>query len=99
MTAPNWRGLSVVLNDRAAIYAEEFPAAIAAAGSSMVQSFTHEEAQALLFTFAGAWPVLGRDADNPSTRYVYVTIGDLVCRFRGVELEPGAIVVDEVTNI
>ncbi len=99
VTAPNWRGLSVVLNDRAAIYAEEFPAVLAAAGPALVQFFTHEEAQSLLFTFAGAWPVLGRDADDPSTRFAFVTIGDLVCRFRGIELAPGAIVVDDVMSL
>jgi hypothetical protein len=58
----------------------------------MAEAFTHEEAQGLLFTFAGAWPALGRDAEDPSTRFVYMTIGELVCRFRGIELAPGAIV-------
>ncbi len=62
----------------------------------MVEAFTHEEAQGLLFTFAGAWPALGRDDKDPSTRFVYTTIGELVCRFRGIELAPGAIVVDDV---
>ena len=99
VTAPEWRALSVVLNDRAAIYAEEFPAVLAAAGPAVFELFTHEEAQSLLFTFAGAWPALGRDADDPSTRFVYRTIGDQVCRFRGIELAPGAIVVDDVTSL
>ena len=45
----------------------------------MVEAFTHEEAQGLLFAFAGAWPALGRDAEDPSTRFVYMTIGELVC--------------------
>jgi hypothetical protein len=49
---PDWRALSVVLNDRAAIYAEEFPAVLAD-----------------------------------------------VCRFRGIELAPGAIVVDDVARL
>lgn len=48
---------------------------------------------------AGAWPVLGRDADDSSTRFVYLTIGDLVCRFRGIELARGAIVDDDVTSL
>ncbi len=99
VAALDWRALSVVLNDRAAIYAEEFPAVLAALGHAVVESFTHEEAQALLYTFAGAWPVLGRDAGDLSTRFVYLTIGDLVCRFRGVELAAGAIVVDDVTSL
>ncbi len=72
---------------------------LAAAGPAVVQSFTHEKAQGLLFTFAGAWPVLGRDADDPSTRFAFVTIGDLFCRFRGIELAPGAIVVDDVMSL
>lgn len=96
MFPPDWRALSVVLNDRAAIYAEEFPAVLADEGLAMVEAFTHEEAQGVLFTFAGAWPALGRDANDPSARFVYLTIGDLVCRFRAIELAPGAIVVDDV---
>ncbi len=65
----------------------------------MVEAFTHEEAQVLLFTFAGAWPALGRDATDPSTRFLYMTIFELVCRFRGIELAPGAIVVDDVVRL
>jgi hypothetical protein len=65
----------------------------------MVEEFTHEEAQGLLFTFAGAWPALGRDAEDPSTRFVYMTIGELVCRFRGIELAPGAVVIDDVALV
>jgi hypothetical protein len=96
---PDWRALSVVLNDRAAIYAEEFPGVLADVGPAMVEAFTRQEAQGLLFTFAGAWPALGRDAKDPSTRFVYVTIGELVCRFRGIELAPGAFVVDDVARL
>ena len=99
VSPPDWRALSVVLNDRAAIYAEEFPAVLADVGPAMVEAFTHEDAQGLLFTFAGAWPALGRDAKDPSTRFVYMTIGELVCRFRGIELAPGAIVVDDVARL
>ena len=98
MAAPDWRALSVVLNDRAAIYAEEFPSALAARGHAIVESFSHEEAQDM-FTFTGAWPVLGRDANDPSTRFVYLPLGDLVCRFRGIELAPRAIVVDDVATL
>jgi hypothetical protein len=43
--------------------------------------------------------VLGRDASKPSTRFVYLADGALVCRFRGVELAPGAIVVDDVVSV
>ncbi len=96
---PDWRALSVVLNDRAAIYAEQFPAVLADAGPAVVKAFTHDEAQSVLFTFAGAWPALGRDIEDPSTRFVYLTIGELVCRFRGIELAPGAIVVDDVARL
>lgn len=88
-----------MLNDRAAIYAEHFPASLAEVGPAMVAFFTHEEAQNLLFTFAGAWPGLGRDAADPTIRFVYLAFGDLVCRFRGVELAPGAIVIDDVTRL
>jgi hypothetical protein len=96
---PDWQSLRVIVNDRAAIYAEAFPGQLAAAGTRAVGWFTHDEAHDLLYTFAGAWPVLGRDADDPSTRFVYLSNGDLVCRFRGVELAPGAIVVDDVTSL
>lgn len=96
---PDWRSLRVVLNDRAAIYAEQFPQALAAVGSAMLEYFDHDEAQDLLFTFAGAWPGLGRDDAVPTTRFVYRAFGDVVCRFRGVELAPGAIVVDDVTRL
>lgn len=99
MPAPDWRALRLVLNDRAAIYAEEFLAALAAVGPELVEAFTHDEAQGLLYTFAGAWPVLGHDASDPSRRFVYRTIGDLVCRFRGIELAPDAIVIDDVTSL
>ncbi|MEX0666935.1 MAG: hypothetical protein WD313_01245, partial [Acidimicrobiia bacterium] len=36
---PDWRALSVVLNDRAAIYAEQFPAVLADAGPAVVKAF------------------------------------------------------------
>ena len=45
VSPPDWRALSVVLNDRAAIYAEEFPAVLAGVGPAMVEAFIHEEAQ------------------------------------------------------
>lgn len=99
MPAPDWRALRLVLNDRAAIYAEEFPAALAAVGPEVVESFTHDEAQGLLYTFAGAWPVFGQDASDPSSRFVYRTIGDLVCRFRGIELAADAIVIDDIASL
>jgi hypothetical protein len=44
---PDRRALSVVLNDRAAICAEAFPAALAGVGRSMVEAFTHAGAQSL----------------------------------------------------
>jgi hypothetical protein len=99
VSPPDWRALSVVLDDRAAIYAEEFSAVLAGVGPAMVEAFTHEEVQGLLFTFAGASLALGRDAKDPSTRFVYLTIGEPVCRFRGIELAPGAIVVDDVARL
>ena len=88
-----------MVNDRAAIYAEAFPGLLATAGPEVVAWFTHDEAQGVLYTFAGAWPVLGRDAGNSMTRFLYLTAGEVVCRFRGVELAPGAIVVDDVETI
>ena len=99
VTAPDWRVLRVIVNDRAAIYAEDFPGRLAAAGQEAVEWFTHDEAHGLLYTFAGAWPVLGRDDSAPSTRYVYLSNGVLVCRFRGVELAPQAIVVDDAVRL
>ncbi len=99
MVAPDWRSLRVVLNDRAAIFVEDFPSAVTAVGAEMVESFTHEEVQGLPFTFAGAWPVLGHDAGDSSTRFVHLSIDELVCRFRGVELAPGAIVIDDVASL
>ena len=99
MPAPDWRALRLVLNDRAAIFAEEFPATLTAVGPELVELFTHDEAQGLLYTFAGAWPVLGHDSSDPSSRFVYRTIGDLVCRFRGIELAPDAIVIDDVASL
>lgn len=98
MAAPDWLALRVVINDRAAIFAEYFPAAFTGLEPDVVERFGHEDAQNLLYTFAGAWPVLGRDAGDPATRFVYVSIADQVCRFRGVELAPGAIVVDDVVG-
>lgn len=97
MASPSWRVLRVEVNDRAAIFAEAFPGVLAAAGAEAL--FTHEQAQRTLFAFAGAWSSLGRDADDSSTRYLYMAVGMTVCRFRGVELAPGAIVVDDIAPL
>lgn len=99
MAAPNWRALHVVLNGRAAIFAERFPLLVEATTGSTAERFTHEVALDVLSTFAGAWPTLGRDPDTQSTRYLYSTLGSDVLRFRGVELAPGAIVVDDVVSL
>lgn len=99
MVAPDWPSLHVILNDRAAIFAEHFPSAVTNVGAEMVELLTHEEAQGLLFTFAGAWPILGREDGESTTRFVYLSIGQQVCRFRGVELAPGAIVIDDVESL
>ena len=98
MATPDWQALRVVLNERAAIFAEHFPASLTSLGPEIVSRFTHEQAQGLLYTFAGAWPVLGRDGSDPSVRYVFEAFGDQVFRFRGIELAPGAIVVDDVAS-
>lgn len=66
------------------------------AGEPVVAWFSHDQAHDLLFTFAGAWPSLGRDREDPSVRYVFLSNGEFACRFRGVELTSGAIVIDEV---
>ncbi len=99
MTAPDWQALRVVLNDRAAIFAESFPGTLTELGPEAVEHFTHQEAQGVLYTFAGAWPTLGRDPSDSARRFVYVAIGDLAYRLRGVELAPGAIVVDDVASL
>lgn len=99
MTEPDWPFLRVVVNDRAAIYAEHFPGRLIAAGEATITWFSHDEAHLLLYTFAGAWPGLGRDSENESVRYVYRSDGNLVCRFRGLELAPGAIVIDDVVSL
>lgn len=100
MVTPNWQTLRVEVNDRAAIYAEAFPKRVSDAGPELVAWFTHDQAQGVLYTFAGAWPALGRDATDPtSTPFLYLIAGEVVCRFRGVELAPGAIVVDDMTTI
>lgn len=65
MPAPDWRALRLVLDDRAVIVAEEFPATLTAVGSDLVETFSHDEAQGLLYTFAWARPVLGHDASDP----------------------------------
>lgn len=99
MTAPDWQALCVVLNDRAAIFAESFPGALTELGPATVERFTHQEAQGVLYTFAGAWPTLGRDASDAATRFVYLAIGSLAYRLRGVELAAGAIVVDDIVSL
>lgn len=99
MAAPDWRSLRVEVNDRAAIFAQAFPGVLAAAGPAVVEWFTHDEALGVLFTFAGAWPILGRDPAGPTTRFLYLVADGTVCRFRGVELAPGAIVVDDVAPL
>lgn len=96
MTGPDWPSLRVVVNERAAIYAEQFPGRLMDAGEDATRWFSHDEAHHLLYTFAGAWPGLGRDSENESIRYVYRSDGEIVCRFRGLELAPGAIVVDDI---
>ena len=99
MTEPDWAKLRVVVNNRAAIYAEHFPGRLIAAGEDAIRWFSHDEAHLLLYTFAGAWPGLGRDSDNESTRYMYRSDGEIVCRFRDMELAPGAIVIDDVVSL
>ncbi len=42
---------------------------------------------------------LGRDAGDPATLYLYLAAGMTVCRFRGVELAPEAIVVDGIAAV
>ena len=90
--------MRIAVNDRVAIYAEEFPGALSELAPGVGEWFTHDEAHEVLYTFAGAWPVLGRDTGEPSTRYVYRVLGGSVCEFRGVELAPGTIVVDDVLS-
>ena len=89
----------VSVNTRAAIFDEHFPAEIIAAGDDVTTWFSHDEAHHVLYTFAGAWPGLGRDHDDDSTRYLYRSNGEIVCRFRGVQLTPNAIVVDGIVAL
>lgn len=96
MIAPDWQSLRVVLNERAAIYAEHFPGLLGAGATEVAERFTHDVALDLLYTFAGAWPTLGRDVGDQATRFVYLVVGGEICRFRGIELAPGAIVVDDI---
>jgi hypothetical protein len=99
VSPPNWGLLLVTVNDRAAIFSEEFPARIAAAGSDVGLWFSHAQAHDLLYTFAGAWPTLGRDPYDPAVRYVHLSDGEFVCRFRAIELRSSAIVVDDVFRL
>ena len=99
MSLPDWQALRVSVNDRAAIYSESFAGQLTKAGQVAIDWFTHEQARELLYTFAGAWPTLGRDSQDPRTRYVYLGTGDSVYRFRAIELAPGAIVVDDISAV
>ena len=99
MTAPDWKLLLVSVNDRTAIFSEDFPAKIAGGGDEVQRRFSHDEAHEVLYTVAGAWPTLGRNHADANTRYLYRSSGGLVCRFRAVELRPGALVVDDVTRL
>lgn len=89
----------MAVNARAAIFDEHFPAEILAAGDDVIAWFSHDEAHHVLYTFAGAWPGLGRDREDDSTRYLYRSNGKIVCRFRGVQLTPSAIVVDGIVAL
>ena len=67
MSAPDWLALRVALNDRAAIYAENFPASLAGLGSDVVERFTHEQAESAVsdllafpITVFPTGPLLGR---------------------------------------
>jgi hypothetical protein len=97
LSSPDWQALRVSVNDRAAIYAETFPGQLAKAGQAAIGWFTHDQARALLYTFAGAWPTLGRDSNDSPTRYVYLATDNDAYRFRAIELAPGAIVVDDIS--
>lgn len=99
MAVPDWPALRIVVDDRAAIYAEAFPGVLAAASPEVEAWFTHDEAQDVLYTFAGAWPSLGRDDADASARFLYRSGNGTVCRFRGVELAVGAIVVDDLLEL
>lgn len=91
--------LLVTVNDRAAIFAEGFPARIEAAGSDVRDWFSHAQAHDLLYTFAGAWTTLGHDPDDTTVRFVYLSNGHFACRFRAIELRSSAIVVDDVLRL
>lgn len=100
MRAPDWPLLLAVVNDRAAIYAETFPALWDAAPAEVRGWLDHAEAADVLSTFAAAWPSLGRNdaVDPPGVRWQYraVPSGSFAVAFRGRELAPGAIVVDSL---
>lgn len=100
MGAPDWPLLLVVLNDRAAIYGETFPALWVAAPAEVQAWLDHDVAADVLSTFAGAWSSLGRNdaIDPPEVRWQYraVPSGSFAVAFRGRELAPGAIVVDDL---
>ncbi len=99
MKPPDWRSLVVSVNDRSAIYVEHFPNAFENADARLLRWFTDEQARQVLFTFAGAWPTLARHSSDRSTRYLYLSDGSFVCRFRGIELAPNTIVVAEMTML
>lgn len=99
MPSPDWQALRVSVNDRAAIYSEAFPGQLTKAGQAAIDWFTHEQAHSVLYTFAGAWPTLGRDSNDSETRYVYLATDNDLYRFRAIELAPGAIVVDDISSV
>ncbi len=99
MKPPDWQSLIVSVNERSAIYVEHFPNAIRNADERLLMWFTDDQARHVLFTFAGAWPTLARDPSDRSTRYLYLSDGSFVCRFRGIELAPNTIVVAEMTML
>ncbi len=99
----DWQALVANVNDRAAIYDETFPGELdvvmVAASARARLWFSQVEAHGVLATFAGAWPVLGREREG-GREYRSLVLGvpvtGEVFTFRGVEVARGAILVVDV---
>ena len=109
MTELNWRALIVEGEHRSAIYAETFPARLAAAlaessdPAGAMSAFDTTAALEVLATFAGAWGSLHRDARGHRWQYrsVATSAGDIiVLAFRAVALDADRrwIAVDDVVR-
>lgn len=94
MTGLDWQSLVIEVEDRSAIFTEQFPERLTnalATPAGALEAFDTTAALEVLATFAGAWASLHRDGNGHRWQYrsVVTTAREVVVlSFRAVPLDP-----------